>query len=216
MSEWLNNWLTYRASIPRENAERILALMKSGRLQVRRGASGFDYNDATGNFKMFLGAKQAVSVQYLISATGSASSIEQADSALIGNLMRRGLIRPHRFGGVDCRFEDGQVIPGGGEAAADSRMFAPGAADQRRVFLYHGSGDHPAPDPPADTGSGVHARRRMAGSAGNRGMGGRASNGSGPKARKRKQCPMTRGPICLSGLSPTTNWISSTSSNCTC
>ncbi|MDE0488797.1 MAG: hypothetical protein F4Z95_04075 [Gammaproteobacteria bacterium] len=126
MSEWLNNWLTYRASIPRENAERILALMKSGRLQVRRGASGFDYNDATGNFKMILGAKQAVSVQYLISATGSASSIEQADSALIGNLLRRGLIRPHRFGGVDCRFEDGQVIPGGSDAATDSRMFALG------------------------------------------------------------------------------------------
>ena len=100
--------------------------MKSGRLQVRRGASGFDYNDATGNFKMFLGAKKAVSVQYLISANGSASSIEQADSALIRNLMRRGLIRPHRFGGVDCRFEDGQVIPGAGDAAADSRMFALG------------------------------------------------------------------------------------------
>ncbi|MDE0367032.1 MAG: FAD/NAD(P)-binding protein [Gammaproteobacteria bacterium] len=126
MSEWLNDWLTYRASIPRENAERILGLMKSGRLQVRRGASGFEYDDATGNFNMLLDADEAVPVQYLVAATGSASRIEDADSDLMGNLLARGLVRPHRYGGVDCRFENGQVIPRDDADTADTRMFALG------------------------------------------------------------------------------------------
>ena len=126
MSEWLNDWLTYRASIPRENAERILELMKSGRLQVRRGASGFEYDDATGNFNMLLDGEEAVPVQYLVAATGSASRIEEADSVLMRNLMARGLVSPHRVGGVDCRFENGQVIPRDDAAAVDSRMFALG------------------------------------------------------------------------------------------
>ena len=65
-------------------------------------------------------------VQYLVAATGSASRIEEADSVLTRNLMARGLVRPHRFGGVDCRFENGQVIPRDDAAAADSRMFALG------------------------------------------------------------------------------------------
>ena len=126
MSEWLNDWLTYRASIPRENAERILALMKSDRLQIRRGASGFEHDDAAGGFKMLLETGEAVSVQYLVAATGSASRIEHADSPLIGNLLARGLVKPHRFGGVDCRFENGQLITRDDAAATDSRMFALG------------------------------------------------------------------------------------------
>ncbi|MDE0691422.1 MAG: FAD/NAD(P)-binding protein [Gammaproteobacteria bacterium] len=125
MSEWLNAWLTYRASIPRENAERVLALMRSGRLDVRGGAREIRYDDSTRRFNLSLGDDDTVAVEYLAAATGSANRIENADSTLTRNLLARGLVRSHRFGGVDCRFETGQVT-GRNHSAADSRMFALG------------------------------------------------------------------------------------------
>lgn len=125
-SQWLNDWLTYRASIPRENAERIRALLRSGWLQVRGGARRFRYDERTGNFLLSLDAGDPVPVPYLVSATGSAGRIEDADSALVVNLLARGLVRPHPFGGVDCRFETGQVIPAAGASSAEGRMFAIG------------------------------------------------------------------------------------------
>ena len=51
MSQWLNDWLTYRASIPRENAERILSLLRSGQLTVRGGVTGIQVDAAKGNFR---------------------------------------------------------------------------------------------------------------------------------------------------------------------
>ncbi|MXX62216.1 MAG: hypothetical protein F4112_15555 [Holophagales bacterium] len=126
MSEWLNDWLTYRASIPRENAERVLAMMKSGQLTVQGGARKFEYDSEAGSFRIQLASGGPLQVEYLVSATGFANRIEQADSRLMKNLLSRGLVVPHRYGGVDCVFETGQVRPRAGAAAGESRIFALG------------------------------------------------------------------------------------------
>lgn len=126
MSEWLNEWLTYRASIPRENAERILELMKSGQLTVQGGIRGVQQDLERDTFRMVLASGSSVAVDYLVSATGSASRIEHADSALVRNLLKKGLIVPHRYGGIDCVFETGQVIARDEAAAGEPRMFALG------------------------------------------------------------------------------------------
>ncbi len=123
MSEWLNEWLTYRASIPRENAERILKLMKSGQLTVQGGARGVVWNQESGTFGIRLADGPPVDVDYLVSAAGSANRIEEADSVLVRNLLAKGLIVPHRYGGIDCVFETGQVV---GREGGESRMFALG------------------------------------------------------------------------------------------
>ncbi|MCY4012941.1 MAG: FAD/NAD(P)-binding protein [Gammaproteobacteria bacterium] len=125
MSEWLNEWLTYRASIPRENAERILELMKSGQLTVQGGAEGVRWDREGGTFGIELGDGSPVHVDYLVSATGSANRIEDADNALVRNLLNKGLIVPHRYGGIDCVFETGQVIPRD-VPDGEPRMFALG------------------------------------------------------------------------------------------
>jgi len=125
MSEWLNEWLTYRASIPRENAERILELMKSGQLTVQGGAEGVRWDREGGTFGIELGDGSPVHVDYLVSATGSANRIEDADNALVRNLLNKGLIVPHRYGGIDCVFETGQVISRG-VPDGEPRMFALG------------------------------------------------------------------------------------------
>ena len=127
MSEWLNEWLTYRASIPRENAERILKLMKSGQLTVQGGAQGVRWDRGRGIFGIELdGGSSSVDVDYLVAATGSASRIEDADSTLVRNLLNKGLIVPHRYGGIDCVFETGQVIARDDAAVGEPRMFALG------------------------------------------------------------------------------------------
>ena len=126
MSEWLNEWLTYRASIPRENAERILTLMKAGQLTVQGGACGVRWEPGRRTFGMRLADRPAIAVDYLVSAKGSASRIEDADNVLVRNLLQRGLVVPHRYGGVDCDFETGQVTTRDGAAGVESRMFALG------------------------------------------------------------------------------------------
>ena len=126
MSEWLNEWLTYRASIPRENAERILELMKSGQLTVEGGIRGVQLDRQGTAFGITLAGGSSVDVDYVVSATGSASRIEEADSALVRNLLKSGLIVPHRFGGIDCAFETGQVTPRVDAVAGEPRMFALG------------------------------------------------------------------------------------------
>ena len=126
MSEWLNDWLTYRASIPRENAERVLELMRSGQLTVRGGARDFRYDPRAGTFRIAFRDGPTLEVEHLVAATGSANRIEDADSALVRNLLARGLVVPHRHGGIDCVFETGAVIPRADAGADDGRLFALG------------------------------------------------------------------------------------------
>ena len=126
MSLWLNDWLTYRASIPRENAERVLSLLKSGQLTVRGGVTGFQIDSATGNFRASFVDGHRIDFRYLVAATGSASRIEDADSRLIRNLLAKGLVVPHRFGGVDCVFETGQLVSRPGVVKGESRTFSLG------------------------------------------------------------------------------------------
>ena len=125
-SQWLNDWLTYRASIPRENAERMLALLRSGQLTVAGGVTGFRFEATTGNFRASFADDTSIDCQHLVAATGSASRIEDADSLLVRNLLANGLVVPHRFGGVDCVFETGQVVSRPGVVAGEPRMFALG------------------------------------------------------------------------------------------
>ncbi|MYB36217.1 MAG: hypothetical protein F4Y26_02265 [Gammaproteobacteria bacterium] len=126
VSEWLNDWLTYRASIPRENAERVLALMKSGQLTITRGASRFSHDASRGTFTMHLTSGTPLEVDRLVAANGSASRLEDADSTLVGNLLVRGLAVPHRYGGLDCVFETGQVVPRADRDVTSPRMYALG------------------------------------------------------------------------------------------
>lgn len=135
MSEWLNDWLTYRASIPRENAERMLALLKTRQLTVTGGVTGFEFDAENNTFKANFGEGCCHDFQYLVAATGSANRIEDADSPLMRDLLASGLVVPHRFGGVDCVFETGQVVSRPGVANGESRMFALGPITSGTYFF---------------------------------------------------------------------------------
>ncbi|MAD45521.1 MAG: hypothetical protein CMH98_10985 [Oceanospirillaceae bacterium] len=127
LSVWSNDWLTYRASIPRQNAEKVLGLMKKGQLEVLAGATGFDFNDDSNKFEMLRSnAESTIEVDYLISATGSTGNILEADNTLLENLVAKGMIRPHEHGGIDCCFASGRIFPEGDASNESSRFFAVG------------------------------------------------------------------------------------------
>lgn len=111
MSNWFNDWLTYRASIPRENAEKILAMMKDESLSVKGDSSGFSFNQHSDKFELQRNNKSTIEVDYLISAAGSTSNINEANSKLLDNLLTSGMITPHRHGGINCCFSSGRLYP---------------------------------------------------------------------------------------------------------
>jgi uncharacterized NAD(P)/FAD-binding protein YdhS len=111
MSTWFSDWLLYRASIPRENAERILDLLKDDRLSIEGNSSGFSYNSVKEKFEMHRTSGSPIEVDYLVCATGSTADIENTTNTLVVNLLKKGIIRPHEHGGIDCCFVTGRVVP---------------------------------------------------------------------------------------------------------
>jgi|GEM_PF-974063 uncharacterized NAD(P)/FAD-binding protein YdhS len=129
MSSWSNDWLTYRASIPRENAEKILSMMQSGKLSVEGNSDGFSYNEKKNKFELHRkNGKTSIEVDYLVSAAGSENDIQKANSQLLENLLAKGMITPHKYGGINCCFASGRIFPSSINEKSDEncRIFAVG------------------------------------------------------------------------------------------
>ena len=113
----------------------MLALLKTRQVAVTGGVTGFEFDAQSDTFKANFGEGCSLDFQYLVAATGSASRIEDADSPLMRDLLASGLVVPHRFGGVDCVFETGQVVSRPGIANGESRMFALGPITSGAYFF---------------------------------------------------------------------------------
>lgn len=170
MSQWLNDWLTSRASIPRENAERVLSLLKSGQLTVRGGVTGFQIDSATGNFRSGFVDGHRIDFRYLVAATGSASRIEDADSRLMRNLLAKGLVVPHRSGAWTVFSRPGNWCPDRAwsrASAGHSRWVRSRAASTSSPPRSKSSNDRPRSEPgtwhSCWATSGSNFRKRMHG-----------------------------------------------------
>lgn len=116
-------WNHYRHPMPLVNAIRMAAFGASGRLRMVPRIKAVNAN-TRGGFDVWYqdpwhqGTAQIRSeaVDYLINATGTGLNAWLLDSALIRNMLRRGLLRAHPLGGIDVDFgtlrvrcEDGQL-----------------------------------------------------------------------------------------------------------
>ena len=173
MSEWLNDWLTYRASIPRENAERMLALMESGLVAVEGGARGIRYNADSAMFEM-LNSQQGSDLQGLSGfryrfCKSPGRCQQHTDGQPVGE--RHGRPSPLRRHRLPVPFwPDGasrQPISGR-RPGSDVRHWT---TDERRVFLYNRAGDHRAPGGAASWRAGAVAGHRLVGGGADRGVG---------------------------------------------
>lgn len=91
-------WMSYRHPMPLDNALKLEALIKAGRVSIHRGYKATRI-DAQGNILIDLSG-QTLSVDYAIDATGFAGNLARLDSPLIENLLDRGLIRQNSHGGI--------------------------------------------------------------------------------------------------------------------
>ena len=91
-------WMSYRHPMPLDNALKLEALVKAGRVSIHRGYKA-TRADAQGNILIDLSG-QTLSVDYAIDATGFAGNLARLDSPLIENLLDRGLIRQNSHGGI--------------------------------------------------------------------------------------------------------------------
>jgi uncharacterized NAD(P)/FAD-binding protein YdhS len=123
-----SEFLAHRVSIPIENACIIARALAQGRATLYGGLERLGFDDASARFRATLRVREAndvvVSGAALINATGFDGS-NALRSPLLQALHSRGLLRPHRHGGIDVEFESGRMIASSGAVQPD--LFAIGS-----------------------------------------------------------------------------------------
>ncbi len=118
-----SEFLTYRVSIPIENACKIARAMSQGRLSVHGGLERIEVGPDSGRFEARLRAPGANPVVLtgtaLINATGfdNGSALEQIP--LLARMHGRGLLREHSHGGIDVDFDTGRALDATGAPQHD-------------------------------------------------------------------------------------------------
>lgn len=135
LSKYFSAFMSYRVSIPVENARKILSYLESG--QVSFHAGDFDaavQKDGKICVTLKKGAGERPLVyDYMIGATGSPRSVDLLDSDLINNMLQRGTIMPHRFGGILVDPVTYSVIGSSGDA--NPSVFAVGELTTGTFFF---------------------------------------------------------------------------------
>ncbi|KAF0811307.1 hypothetical protein IGB42_04240 [Andreprevotia sp. IGB-42] len=115
LERYFSIFMAYRVSIPVENARKILGYLESGQLQYRAGS--FDVGaDAYGGLVVTQQHdRSSHQYDYLINATGSPRVVDGLDSELISRLIKRGIMTPHKLGGVQVDTYSYQLLSESGQ-----------------------------------------------------------------------------------------------------
>lgn len=100
LREFFSTWMTYRHSIPLENARKILALIDRGQLKVHSGEKAF----RSGNEFVLSTTKGLVHSPWLIEAVGQEHDPHKTGSELLKRLLDAGELTGHPAGGVVVDF----------------------------------------------------------------------------------------------------------------
>jgi len=112
LSEFSAPYFSYRVSIPRENAEKILSYVEQGKLEFITGNTTITKNE-DGSPVIYLaknGINSATDYGYVIYATGSPKSPQQSDSVLLNNLINKGSVTMHPHGGLNVTPDTYKII----------------------------------------------------------------------------------------------------------
>lgn len=117
-------WMAYRVSIPVENAEKLVALAKAGRLRFANGTAEVATR-AGGGFDVALSGpagRAEHGFDAVIGAFGSPRDPALLDSRLVANLLGSGLARAHRHGGIDVDGDTNRLIDAHGWTVPNIRV----------------------------------------------------------------------------------------------
>lgn len=122
MERYAASWMSYRVSIPAENAARILELSRSGQLAFRSGAAQIEAQ-SDGIFRVTTKRDRNVgcadSFDMVVGAFGTPRNAALLDSRLVQSLLVSGFARAHRHGGVEVDPLTGALIDQGGRICGD-------------------------------------------------------------------------------------------------
>lgn len=132
LAQHFSIFMSYRVSVPQENARKILAYLETGQVSFVAGPFTIG-SDTSGKPCMTRQTDGRIdAVDFVINATGSPRTVSELDSELLGNLLRRGTVVAHQFGGIAIDTDSYQVISANGR---DSRLFALGELTTGACFF---------------------------------------------------------------------------------
>lgn len=133
LSKHFSAFMSYRVSIPAENARKILGYLQSGKLFFRPGAFTMTIGaDDKPIINMETTRHPSSSYDFVINATGSPRCVTELNSDLLTNLLQRGTLTPHKFGGISVDQDTYQVI---GESGRKSHLYAMGELTTGTFFF---------------------------------------------------------------------------------
>jgi len=125
-------FMSYRVSIPQENARKLLAYLDAGQLSFASGPFTVQADPGARPAVTRQADGTSAEVDFVINATGSPRAVSELDSELLANLLRRGTVVDHQFGGIAIDPDSYQVI---GASGRNSRLFALGELTTGAFFF---------------------------------------------------------------------------------
>lgn len=103
---YYSGWMRHRHAMPLVNAEKLLAIARSGRLAVAGRLRSIIC--AGERFEAVFGGGERRAFDYVVAATGPSYAVP--DCPLYADLVRQGLVAVNAFGGISCDYRSGQVL----------------------------------------------------------------------------------------------------------
>ncbi|WP_299495123.1 FAD/NAD(P)-binding protein [uncultured Shewanella sp.] len=121
--EWLSKYQQIlsinRTALPQENARRLIQYLDDGTIVTGYGIDDISYLNSCNRFTISLShsstGENDFEQDFFVNATGIEVDIRKYQSTLLQNLLARGMIAPHPFGGINVSRESLNVIDQGGK-----------------------------------------------------------------------------------------------------
>lgn len=110
LAKWGAAWNAVVYPCPLPNGEKLQRWLKSGWLTVEGGLLDVKYDIARRRFEFALEGGRRLNSRWVINATGQSYDIENLQSPLIRDLVRRGMMSKHRLGGARVEPATGRLI----------------------------------------------------------------------------------------------------------
>lgn len=108
-------WDVYNYPMPLENAKKLKSLMESGILEVKKGLNSVEYSEKENCFMLYCNQNlrnvKISRARYVVNTTGQGINVLNMDNKLLRNLLSKGMIQSHKFGGILIEFGSSLAVP---------------------------------------------------------------------------------------------------------
>lgn len=102
-------WLSKRSPIPVTNAKKLITMAKDKQLSMLAGLVEINYQENSSNYLAKFKNGEQIECDCVINASGPSRYVKPGDKLIYG-LIKAGIARENRFGGIDVDFASSSVI----------------------------------------------------------------------------------------------------------